>query len=397
MSSYNEVVKAVAKNCDIDFQSANEISEVNRAIKNTLMEVYRDSEFPRKSVVIPTEDSSGLLINFAETIPEEFVYTAEHPIEIMQGYWYVRRNSSDTKVNVKGNALSSVRITGRVMASVGAIPEYDLPATFDITIKVTTPADKFDLVIPIESLELGSSFTRDVIISGRHLSGEYIAEIVFPDVEPQTFNIQISELFFGRNTPFVKLPEDFLIPLDVLFKSGDGAIMPSDEVHSSFFPRWASKTHQTILSTPNNFAAISSSNSDRYNRIGYTISINGSENRLYYKPYVNGQIELFYCYIPISDKNSGYSINNKIPIHLGFMEMIEIGATVRILTNKINSDKIASNEILAGQYNKKLYIYTGKYKELLYRYMQVNNSQETEVHTIMPDSLLVDRSMDLIG
>jgi hypothetical protein len=79
------------------------------------------------------------------------------------------------------------------------------------------------------------------------------------------------------------------------------------------------------------------------------------------------------------------------------MEMIEIGATVRILTNKINSDKIASNEILAAQYNKKLYIYTGKYKELLYRYMQVNNSQETEVHTIMPDSLLVDRSMDLIG
>jgi hypothetical protein len=35
MSSYNEVVKAVAKNCDIDFQSANEISEVNRAIKNS--------------------------------------------------------------------------------------------------------------------------------------------------------------------------------------------------------------------------------------------------------------------------------------------------------------------------------------------------------------------------
>lgn len=144
----------------------------------------------------------------------------------------------------------------------------------------------------------------------------------------------------------ITLPDDFFVPLEVLFYNSDGLRYPSKELQYEEYMRWnpdieaesESFGQFDVTSTPAPFL-YTRENFDFDGLVGYTFS-DSNPQKLLWKPAIGGSLKIYYS----NYSTSAISLTSSPDFHAIFHELIVVEVTIRQLIRKLStlSDTVQS-------------------------------------------------------
>lgn len=167
----------------------------------------------------------------------------------------------------------------------------------------------------------------------------------------------------GYYSEEISMPDDFFVPLEVVFISSDGRRYPTKEIEEEEFLRWK----PTVLSTTSSFSEIVTSttpipmmgtkeNFDLDGIIGYTFS-DTIPQKLLWKPPVEGKVQIFY-----SSFVDEFGIADDLHIHKLFISLIVLDVTIKFLVRQLSK---ATTEIQLFGLRSQINEYKTEYTETL--------------------------------
>lgn len=384
--NYSEIIDRVFRNTEQDRENSKDISGVKQDIADVIKDVFTRAEAPRKSVQFNLSKYKTTTETFSDTSTE---WTSSFSnFSISGGQLTADGGLIATATFSELNDIRSVSFkTAGVLSVANGSPEG--------TIKVLSEDGD---TLWSDTFTIGE--TEATIEKSPGVIGVNIKLVIEVNIPGNWTSIYIDDLSIEKNLYYVDMPTDFFVPLEVVFRESlKGTIILSSEVLYERFMNWnPNKLYPDASESTGDVTKDVETDYMTYfyteenvlydGRIGYAFQFLQNSVRLWYKPAINGIVDIYYAHIPVL---SNISEGNPLDIIEAFSDMLVAGATHRQLVRKLKNPGKWNLEGLAVEVRH----YNVEYRRLT-KVFAGYFDKEAEPSIIMPFSICDDIGQRLI-
>ncbi len=381
---YKELEIRAFNNLGISKESAKDIEMLRYDFADTLRDMYRRSQAPRKAY------RSGALKSIT-TLTEDFAdATLESNIANI-GYDVTSGNAKVLENNTGTLTITSIESWTEITYSAKA----SVLGAGETTINLSLYNHRDEIIWTVTDTLTDTALTTFSHAPGIEIQGLRL-EILLT-VPTGWTDAYIDGLSIKSVQTYIQMPSDFFIPLEVKFTEGAETRYISKEMTPEEYFNWNPNISSLTSGQTLSFDAEdvktyyrTDENLDYDGMMGFYFEYLGDQVRLYFKPKFDGLVEVYYTYIPtIQTKDKDLEINEL------FSDILVDGACIRGLRRKLLEigDKMSEAMLIAIRTASK--DYKASYDRNMAEFIRWT-MKEADTPQIRPFDMFSDTRMELI-